>query len=120
MKSVYFIVHIVSTTNERCSVNLDIGKWKCWICDKAGNNPASLIRKFGTVASLQEWRKYDDRADFSKIADEFDNLFAPEESEEPAEKLNLPKEYVSLANKEVPISSIGAKAYLNKKKSNSE
>jgi len=99
----------------KMSINLLIGKWKCWICDKAGNNPISLIRKFGSTSALREWQKYDDRTDLSSAADELENLFITEHEEEEI-KIDLPKEYQSLAKKECPVSGIAAKSYLNKRR----
>jgi len=98
---------------KKLSVNIDKNKWKCWICDKAGRNIYSLIRRVGDKSQVETWKKLANITDFSAIKDELDTLF--EEREEIKEKVNLPEEFISLANTDPPISSLVAKGYLKKR-----
>ena len=98
---------------KKLSVNIERNKWKCWICDKAGRNIFSLVRRVGDRAQVDAWKKLANITDFSVIKDELDTLF--EEKEEIRDKVNLPEEFISLANTDPPISSLVAKGYLRKR-----
>jgi len=98
---------------KKLSVNIERNKWKCWICDKAGRNIFSLVRRVGDRAQVDAWKKLANITDFSAIKDELDTLF--EEKEEIRDKVNLPEEFISLANTDPPISSLVAKGYLKKR-----
>ena len=98
---------------KKLSVNIERNKWKCWICDKAGRNIFSLVRRIGDRSQIEAWKKIANITDFSVIKDELDTLF--EEKEEIRDKVNLPEEFISLANTDPPISSLVAKGYLKKR-----
>ena len=96
----------------KMSVNFDKNVFKCWICDYRGNNLARLVKRFGSFLQRQEWEKYSNTIDMSSSLE--DLLFAKEDGEEEEETiLKLPKEFVSLANKSAPLSSLEAKKYLS-------
>jgi len=90
------------------SVNLDKNVFKCWICDYSGRNIRRVIRRFGSYTQLQKWDQITDRTDLSR----FDDLFNNEIGGEVEEKLELPTEFVSLANKNLPLSANRALRYL--------
>jgi len=93
---------------KKLSLNLEKGKYKCWICDAAGTIKR-LVRKHGTFLQLQAWRELTGQVE---IAD-FDNLFAQQETETVEEQLvNLPEEFVSLCNRNFSLTSVQAKNYL--------
>jgi len=93
---------------KKLSLNLEKGKYKCWICDAAGPIQR-LVRKHGTFLQLQAWRELTGQVE---IAD-FDNLFAQQETETVEEQLvNLPEEFVSLCNRNFSLTSVQAKNYL--------
>ena len=83
------------------SINLDKNAYKCWVCDYRGRNIRRAVRRFGSYTQLQKWDQITDRSDISK----FDDLFSDEIGREVEEKLELPQEFVSLANKTLPLSA---------------
>lgn len=96
----------------KMSVNFEKNVFKCWICDYRGNNLTRLVKRFGSFLQRQEWEKYSNTIDMSSSLE--DLFFAKEDSEEEEETiLKLPKEFVSLANKSTPLSSLEAKKYLS-------
>jgi len=93
---------------KKLSLNLEKGKYKCWICDAAGPIQR-LVRKHGTFLQLQAWRELTGQVE---IAD-FDNLFAQQTEETVEEQLiSLPEEFVSLCNRNFSLTSVQAKNYL--------
>ena len=92
------------------SINVEKNVWKCWICDYRGNNLNRLVKRYGTFLQRQEWSKYADTVDMSSsLEDLFKTL---EEEDVKEEVLKLPKEFISLANKNLPLSSIEPRKYL--------
>ena len=90
------------------SVNLDKNAYKCWICDYRGRNIRRVIRRFGTYTQLQKWDSITNRTDLERFAD----LFMAPERHEDAQKLQLPKEFVSLCHDNVPATGMYALRYL--------
>ena len=90
------------------SLNLDKNVFKCWVCDYHGRNIRRVIRRFGSFTQLQKWDQITDRSDISK----FDDLFSNEIGGEVEAKLQLPSEFVSLANRDLPLSANRALRYL--------
>ena len=93
------------------SINLDKNVFKCWICDYSGRNIRRAIRRFGSFTQLQKWDQITDRSDISR----FDDLFANEGVQQVEEKLELPPEFVSLANKRLPLSANRPLRYLQER-----
>ena len=90
------------------SVNLDKNVFKCWICDYYGRNIRRIVRRFGSYLQLQKWDQITDRADLSR----FSELFMEDGPSGGEAKLELPEEFVSLANKDLPLSSRQPMRYL--------
>lgn len=94
---------------KKLSLNLEKGKYKCWICDAAGPIQR-LVRKRGTFLQLQAWRELTGQVE---IAD-FDSFFATKQEEVVEEQvIPLPEEFVSLCNRNTSLTSIQAKNYLH-------
>ena len=93
------------------SVNLDKNVFKCWICDYYGRNLRRIVRRFGSFTQLQRWDAITDRTDITK----FSELFLEEDCGEGEEKLELPPEFVSLANKDLPLSAKRPLRYLQER-----
>jgi DNA primase len=93
------------------SVNLDKNAFKCWICDYRGRNIRRVIRRHGSFTQLQKWDQITDRTDISRFAE----LFMDEQSGEGEAKLELPQEFVSLANKNLPLSANRPLRYLKER-----
>lgn len=94
----------------KLSVNIEKNVFKCWICDYRGNSLTRLVKRFGSFLQRQEWERFSDNIE---ISSSLDDLFGPSEKLKEEETiLKLPKEFISLANKNLPLSSIEAKRYL--------
>ena len=93
---------------KKLSVNLDKNVFKCWICDFSGNSIRRLIRKFGDYVALSKWSELTDEVDLGSFSS---NLFE-EEKEVEINRLNLPSEFIPLANKTLPLTSRNAQSYL--------
>ena len=93
------------------SVNLDKNVFKCWICDYRGRNIRRVVRRFGSFIQLQKWDQITDRTDISRFAE----LFMDGVIEEGEAKLELPAEFVSLANKNLPLSANRPLRYLKER-----
>jgi len=96
----------------KLSVNISKNTYKCWVCDSRGRNIYNLIRKFGNYSHKQHWRSFEEVVEIS----EFDNIFEEKEIEETIQRIKLPKEYVCLANKNLPSAAKNALKYLKKRK----
>jgi DNA primase len=97
---------------KKLSVNFEKNVFKCWICDYRGNSLFSLVKRYGTYSQKQEWQKYSNVIDVSLSLEEL--LLGKEEEEEQEQiKISLPEEFISLANKNLPISSIEPMKYLS-------
>jgi len=96
---------------KKLSLNLDKGKYKCWICDASG--PITrLVRKHGTFTQLQAWRQLTGQVE---IAD-FDSLFSQKDEKTAEEQtISLPEEFVSLCNLNSSLTSVQARNYLAKR-----
>ena len=93
------------------SINLDKNVFKCWVCDYHGRNIRRVIRRFGSYIQLQKWDQITDRSDITRFAE----LFMDEQSGEGEAKIELPQEFVSLANKNLPLSANRALRYLKER-----
>ena len=92
----------------KMSVNLDKDKFKCWICDYAGHSIRRVVKKFGAFSDLQKWDRLSGEVEISL----FDSLFGDIEQKEENEQVDMPKEFVSLTGKSLPVSSKLALKYL--------
>lgn len=95
---------------KKLSINIEKNKYKCWICDYRGNNLTRLIKKHGSFLQRQEWSKYGLVVDLDSS---LEDLFGIKQEEQKEEVVTLPPEFISLANKNLPLSSIEAKNYLH-------
>ena len=76
------------------SVNLEKNVFKCWICDYSGRSIRRVVRRFGSFKHRQAWDETEDRVDIN----EFYDLFSENKEEETEQFVDLPNEFVSLAN----------------------
>lgn len=96
--------------NPKMSVNVEKNVYKCWVCDTRGKDIWRVIRRFGDFADKRAWKSLSEEIDCSE-QNIYDLLFGEKEQEE-KETLTLPEEFVSLANKNLPISSRAPLSYL--------
>jgi DNA primase len=93
---------------KKLSVNLSKDKYKCWICDTAGSN-LRLIKRYGNFQQHRIWSEMVGVIDLS----DYDKIFADkEEKVEEEEKVELPKEFMSLCNHDNSLTSLAARRYL--------
>ena len=95
---------------KKMSVNIDKNVYKCWVCDTTGRNLRRIVRRFGSYKQLQQWDKLTQRVNIN----DFYNIFA-EISKEPEQTLELPKDFISLANKNLPRSAKKPLSYLKQR-----
>ena len=92
----------------KLSVNLDKDAFKCWICDYHGRSLRRLVRKYSDFRTLQQWDKLNGREDVTK----FEDIFSEYDKPEQIQRLDLPKEFISLANQNLPLAMTPALNYL--------
>ena len=90
------------------SVNIDKNVYKCWICDTRGRNLRRVIRRFGTFKQRQAWEQITNEVDLTS----FSSIFNTEIEPEIQQAVHLPKEFISLANPNLPITARPAIKYL--------
>jgi len=95
---------------KKLSVNFTKSKYKCWVCDVAGNI-RKLVRKKGTFEMFQRWKMFDGEVDLDT---NLDDLFAdaPEAREE---VFSLPEKFVTLTNKTTLLAHAKSLNYLKKR-----
>ena len=76
------------------SVNLEKNVFKCWVCDYSGRSIRRVVRRFGSFKDRQAWDETEGRVDIN----EFYDLFSENKEEETEQFVDLPNEFVSLAN----------------------
>ena len=93
----------------KLSVNIERDVFKCWVCEYSGRSIYRLIRRYGSYEQRKEWGQLTQQIDVSTFAEVLlqDDNFAEEE-----QTLDLPEEFVSLANKNLPKTSLYALNYL--------
>ena len=94
---------------KKLSVNLEKNVYKCWVCDTRGTNLQRVVRRFGTYKHRQRWSQFEAQIDYSLLETLFD---IPKEEEQ---KVDLPKEFISLANKNIPPTGFPARKYLKER-----
>ncbi len=92
----------------KLSVNLSKDAFKCWVCDFSGKSIQRLIRKYGHYRQRIEWKELTNSVDVLSFTEQ---LFL-EKEKEPDQVIELPEEFVSLANEDLPYNSLYARNYL--------
>jgi len=93
---------------KKLSVNLKTNNYKCWVCDERGRNVRRLLKTRLSYSQLYEWDKINNVVDLTQL----DSNIFDEEQTVVEEIIELPPEFVSLANKNVPLSARFALKYL--------
>jgi len=97
---------------KKLSVNIDKDKFKCWICDWSGSTLFRLVKRYGSYKNIREWAEMigsTDITDYEKI------FFDEGNNKEEEAEVQLPKEFISLCNKEGSLASIAARRYLRER-----
>lgn len=95
---------------QKLSVNFEKNVFKCWICDLKGNNIKRLVRRYGSFLQKQTWNQLSGEVDLSVSLDSF---FTQEKEVQLIEKIDLPKEFISLTSKKPSLASLEARRYLS-------
>tara|TARA_R100000008_G_scaffold85103_1_gene74175 strand:+ start:2324 stop:3262 length:939 start_codon:yes stop_codon:yes gene_type:complete len=93
---------------KKLSVNIEKGVFKCWICGFSGRSIRRLFRKHGDFRALSKWRKLTNKVDVNEFTE---NLFGIKQEHVQA-RVELPEEFISLLNKDLPKSATRAVKYL--------
>ena len=106
-----FTCPVCNHHKRKFSVNVDKNVYKCWICDYRGRNIRRVVRRFGNYNQLASWDKLFGREDLER----FNDLFNEQKPEQDKQKLELPKEFISLASQDLPATGLYAYNYLIKR-----
>lgn len=93
---------------KKLSVNLKTNNYKCWVCDERGKNVRRLLKSRLSYSELYEWDKLNNYVDLTQL----DSNIFDEQSKVIEETIELPEDFISLANKNLPMSSRFALKYL--------
>tara|TARA_R110000824_G_scaffold18905_5_gene74137 strand:+ start:2185 stop:3108 length:924 start_codon:yes stop_codon:yes gene_type:complete len=94
---------------KKLSINLNLGVYKCWVCDSKGKSLQRLVRRFGRGDLLKKWHQLTNQIDMSDMG----SLFAKEEIVEENQRLELPEEFVFLGAPNPSRESSRALRYLD-------
>ena len=94
---------------KKMSINFSKNVAKCWTCDSRHKNIYRIVRKFGTYQQRQKYLELQGRLDLN----EFEDLFKELNNVEEKQKIDLPDEFISLCNKDLPMDSTDAFRYLS-------
>jgi DNA primase len=94
---------------KKMSINFSKNVAKCWTCDSRHKNIYRIVRKFGTYQQRQKYLELQGRLDLN----EFEDLFKELNNVEEKQKIDLPEEFISLCNKDLPMDSTDAFRYLS-------
>jgi DNA primase len=105
-----YLFHCPSCSHHKrkLSVNIDKNVYKCWVCDWSGRSLYRIIRRYGNSSDKANWRSFDEEVDVQNF---LEKLFGPQDDTD-IQQIDLPKNFISLANKNLPISATRAVNYL--------
>ena len=92
---------------KKLSINIDKNVFKCWVCDWSGKNIYRIIKYHGSNNDKYEWKRFGQQIEIEEFANK---LFGTQIKIE--EKIDLPDEFISLANKKLPRTSLYPLNYL--------
>ncbi len=98
---------------KKLSINLNKDKYKCWICERAGTTHR-LVKRLGTFLQQQKWKEITGVIEVSEFEKIILEQIVPEEKEK-EQILDLPKEFISLCNKNYGLTNLQPLAYLEKR-----
>ncbi len=91
----------------KLSVNLRSNNYKCWVCDVRGKNVRRLLKVRLSYSQLMEWDKLNNVVDLTQL-----NTDLFQQQQQVKETIDLPNEFISLANKNLPVTTKFATKYL--------
>jgi DNA primase len=93
---------------KKLAINLLKNSYHCWVCDERGKNVRRLLKSRLSYSELYEWDKLNNYVDLTQL----DSNIFDEQSKVIEETVELPEDFISLANKNLPMSSRFALKYL--------
>ena len=92
---------------KKLSINIEKNVFKCWVCGVSGRNIYRLVKRYGTYNDKKNWSKLTQQVEIESFSEK---LFGTPENR--LSEITLPKEFVSLANKNLPTTSAYPMNYL--------
>ncbi len=93
----------------KLSINLNLDVFKCWICNTRGGI-GYIVKRFASAANKRQWSLLSQAIDMSESLDILAQLQEPEEKIK--QIVDLPHEYICLAQKNLPHKANQALKYL--------
>lgn len=93
---------------QKLSVNVEKNVFKCWVCDYKGKDLYRIVRRYGIYEQRRNWKELTSTVDVENFST---SLFESDIAEQ-KQVIDLPKEFISLANKSLPPLSMYATNYL--------
>lgn len=92
----------------KLSINVEKDVFKCWVCEYSGRSIYRLVRRYGSYDQRREWSSFTEEVETKSLSEV---LFEKEEIEE-EQILDLPDDFMSLANRSLPKTSLYPLNYL--------
>jgi len=99
---------------KKLSINLSKNAYRCWICSLGGKNITRLVRRYGDITQKTKWGELTGQVEIGRFDEIIASLF-PETEEDQPEVVELPNEFLSLANNGRSLLSTKARNYLNRR-----
>lgn len=97
---------------KKLSVNIEKDCFKCWICSFSGKSIRRLIQRYGDYVQQKTWNELSGIVEIT----EYEKIFFTEENtEEKIEPISLPAEFQTLCNRDLSLTSLPARRYLNER-----
>lgn len=93
---------------KKLSVNFEKNVFKCWVCDYSGKSLRRIVKKHGKFYHIRDWSQISDDVERKDLDLDLFN----EEQEVDEQRVKIPDEFKSLANKNKSIDSLPARGYL--------
>ena len=93
---------------KKLAVNVEKNVFKCWVCDWSGRNLYTIIKNEASLSTRREWLSFDQQIEINNFVEK---LFG-EADEGERQKVELPKNFVSLVNKNLPSTATRPLNYL--------
>ena len=103
-----FVCPFCKHHKKKLSINLDLGVYKCWVCDTKGKSIPRLVRQFGSSHLSHQWCQLTNEIDMSDTPDLFAETKIPEEKQ----RLSLPPDFIFLGAPALPLDAQRPLRYL--------
>jgi len=101
------------TSKRKLSVNIEKDAFKCWVCGYSSSSLFRLVRRHGNFSQRQAWELFEENTDLSP--DSFYEQMFGAAAQKEEQTIKLPEEFISLANKKLPLASFAPLKYLKKR-----